>query len=110
MLNRETKASAGRRRTGMVTGPPEASARASSALPPIIRHRLRKVQGGTSNSASFIIGQFRPQVMVSATSRMMPAGGGDPPAPCRALASTGSVVALLATDDGGLVPVRASGS
>src|SRR5918995_1038855 len=110
MLNRETRASAGTRRTGTVIGPPETRARASRALPPIIRHRLRKVQGGTSSSASFIIGQFRPQVMVSATSRTMPAGASDPPAACRAGASIGGAADLAATDVGGSGLVPAPGS
>src|SRR5690606_28604790 len=108
MLNSETKPSAGRRRAGTVIGPPDAPASTSSAPPPIIRHRLRNVQGGTSISASFISGQFSPQVMVRAINRTMPPGASDPLAVRALAASLDGPSALGATRDDGSVPAPGS--
>ncbi len=72
MLNSATSISAGSRRAGKVTRPPVRPVSASRAPPPTMTQSVRKVHGGTSCTASFIMGQLKPQVTVSVTSSAMP--------------------------------------
>jgi hypothetical protein len=65
------KASSARRRhwpLGTASGWPPARNAANSTAEPRPRHRLRKVHGGTSLSATFSAVQLKPQAKVSAAS------------------------------------------